>query len=341
MSEINGTIFAPKNFSQHKDLSWSTGVVPSFKLKSEFPDYDSNMVSEFLIHLEFCFKIKDNETLALLKDEAAIMEGTFPTVSEQYYFFPALVSVNNPLHIWEKNDVMCYLCGWYYQCIRPDQFLTPQFLHVLILRLAFTFALKLDPGDSREDSLSLCRRCSVWKRGIRWLNRVPIETVVEVGLQHQSVIVMMRCSKGKEAKCAQLRSEVIQKVLQVKDEHCKAVKRSESFIHPTDVKYPFSGNIEDIKCYSLTEIARVTISKEEANALDQKGKNPIPVQDLLMFDPCTTDASRELLSELFSENHSMDETVRSQALKNLDCESENECPFIIHTIFLYHQQCSI
>ena len=336
LSDINGTIFAPKSFSQHKDLSWSTGVVPSFKLKNEFPDYNPNMVAGFLTHLEFCFKIEDRETLSLLKEEAATVEDTSPDVSEEYYFFPALVSVDNPLHVWEENDNMCVKCGWFYRCIQPDQFLTTQFLHVLILRLAFIFALKLDPGDCHEDSLSLRRKCSVWKHGIAWLNRVQIETIVEVGLQYQSVIVMMCCPKGKEAKCVQLRSEVIQKILEAKDEHCKAVKMSESFIHPTDVRYPFTDNMDNVKFYSLTEIARGIICKaEEANALDQRGRNPVPVEDLLLFDPYT---SSELLRELFSEKHSMDETVRSQVLETLNSESENSVHYAYHvpyTLFLH------
>ena len=321
LAEINGAIFAPKSFTQHKDLSWNTGVVPSFKLKNEFPDYNPNMVTEFLTHLEFCFIIEDPKTLSLLKDETTNVEDTSPDVSEKYYFFPALVSVEYPLHVWEENDNMCRKCGWIYKCIRPDQFLTAQFLHVLILRLAFTFALKLDPGDCREDSLPLCRKCSVWKHGIAWFNRTPIETVVEVGLQYQSVFVMMRCPKGKEAECVQLRSEVIQKVLEVNDEYCKAVKMSESFIHPANVKYPFTDNVEDRKIYSLPEIARV-IAKGAANALDHGGRNPIQVQDLLLFDSYSTDTSSELLRELFSENHSMDETVRSQVLETLNSEYE-------------------
>ena len=314
LSEMNGVIFAPKSFRQHKDLSWSTGVVPFFKLKNEFPDYNPNMVSEFLTHLEFCFKIEDHETLALLNDEA---EDTSPDVSEEYYFFPALVSVKDPLHIWEQDDAMCIKCGWLYQCIRHDQFLTTQLLHVLMLRLAFTFALKLDPGDCREDTLAFRRKCSVWKHGIAWLNGVPIETVVEVGLQYQSVIVMMRCPKGKEAKCVQLRLKVIQKVLEAKGEHCKAVKMSESFVHPTDVKYPFTEDIEHVKFYSLTEIARLIVRGEE-NALDQRGRNPIPVQGLLLFDPYSTNTSTEILREFFSEKHSMDEKIRSQILERLN-----------------------
>ena len=186
---------------------------------------------------------------------------------------------------------------------------------MLILRLAFSFALKLDTGDSHEDSLALHRRCSVWKHGIEWLNREPIETVVEVGLLKQSVIVMMRCPNGEEAKCAQLRSEVIQKVLEVKDEHCTAVKMSESFIHPSDIKYPFFHNAEELKYYSLSEIARAIVAEAD-NVLDYRGRNPFPMKDLLMFDPQST-SSRELLRELFGEKHFLDEQVRDQVLEKL------------------------
>ena len=316
LCEINGTIFAPKYFNQHKkDLSSSTGVVPFLKLKSEFPDYDPAMIAKFLTHLEFCFKVDDHETLELLKDEIVHEEIMSQSLSEEYYFFPALVSLDNPLQVWKQDDVMISQCGWFYRCSRQDQFLTTQFLHVLILRLAFSFALQLVPGDSREDSLALHRRCSVWKRGIGWLDRVPIETVVEVGLLNRSVIVIMRCPKGKEAECAQLRSHIIQKVLEAKDELCKAVAMCESFIHPTDIKYPVFDNTEDLKYYSLTEIAIATV-KEADNVLDYSGRNPFPMKDLLLFDPQTT-TSRELLRELFSEKHSLNEQLRGQVLEKL------------------------
>ena len=333
LGEINGVIFAPNSFTQHKDLSWSTGVVPFSKLKKEFLSYNPSMVCDFLTYLEFCFKIKDHETLSLLRDEASNMEDISPDVSEVYYFFPALVSVENPLHVFEKIDVTCYKCGWLYQCIRPDQFLTTQFLHVLILRLAFRFAIQLAPGDSRQDSLPLRRRCSVWKHGIAWLNRAPIETVVEVGLQHQSVLVMMCCPKEKYAECVQLRSEVIQKILKAKDEFCQAVKMSESFLHPDNVKYPFTDNTEYVKCYSLTEIARVIVDRAE-NALDQRGRNPIPVQDLLLFDPLNIVNNTELVHELFSEKRLMDKTLRSQVLETLSSECDK-----LSSHYAFHVYC--
>ena len=318
LGEINGAIFAPKYFSQHKkDLSLSTGVVPLLKLRNEFPDYNPNMITKFLIHLQFCFKIEDPETLTLLEVHE-LKENMSQSRSEEYYFFPALVSVENPKKVWEQkqNDAMVCQCGWFYQCLQYDHLLTTAFLHLLILRLAYSFALKLDRSEAGlRDSFALRRRCSVWKHGIGWLNRVPIETVVEVGLLNQSVIVMMRFPKGEEAKCAQLRSEVIQKVIEARDELCKAVKMSESFIHPTDIKYPFFDKTEDLTFYSLTEIAMATVKKAD-NVLDNRGRNPFPVKDLLLFDPQTT-ASRELLRELFSEKHSLDEQVRGQVLATL------------------------
>ena len=69
-----------------------------------------------------------------------------------------------------------------------------------------------------------------------------------------------------------------------------------------------------IPIWALSEIARATV-KGKANVLDCRGRNPFPMKDLLLFDPHTT--SMELLSELFSEKHSLDEQVRGQVLQML------------------------
>ena len=56
---------------------------------------------------------------------------------------------------------------------------------------------------------------------------------------------MMRCPEGKKDEFLQLRSKVIKNVLETKDEHCKAAKMFESFIHPTNIS--FTDNMEDVK----------------------------------------------------------------------------------------------
>lgn len=103
---------------------------------------------------------------------------------------------------------------------------------------------------------------------------------------------------------------------------------SESFIHPNDVNYPLTGTFKD---YSLTGIARVII-EGTTDALDRTLKNPIPLKNLLLFDTYT---STELLRELFSEKHSMDEETRSQVLEALDSEYIENCT-ILH---MFHHAC--
>ena len=309
LSEFNGTMFAPENFKQHREFARSTGVVPFSHIKGEFPLYDSAMIAGFLTHLEFCFKIDDPETIKRIEDEAP-KDETRLDPTDEYYFFPALVSVDNPLRVWQTDDSMVYQCGWYYKC-HADQFLSTRFLHVLILRLAFSFALGLDKQSPSQNAPVLCRRCSVWKHGIGWLQD-GIEIVVEVGLQCQWVTVMMRCFKGKEVKCVQLRSAVVREVKKACTQLCKAVRMTESLIGPPDVHYPFSD--EHVSLYSVTDIANA-IATEETHVIDQQGHNFVPIQDLVIFEPYLG-VGPNLLDELFHHNNS-DKLVSKSFLEHL------------------------
>lgn len=66
LRRVNGVIFAPQNFEQHLTVETNTGVVPSYKLDSLFPDLDPHMVKQFLVYTELCQKIEDNGTLKLI-----------------------------------------------------------------------------------------------------------------------------------------------------------------------------------------------------------------------------------------------------------------------------------
>ena len=66
LSELNGSIFAPKEFqSVHKDLN-STGVVSLFEIKQAFPRYDERMLMDFMILLDFCHKIDKSEIAMII-----------------------------------------------------------------------------------------------------------------------------------------------------------------------------------------------------------------------------------------------------------------------------------
>ena len=299
LNEVSGTIFAPENFSEHRNFS-NTGIVSISRLREEFPQYDTKMIVEFLAHLEFCFKVDDEEILCKISEElsasdAAVAYHTAKTLDE-FYFFPGLIGVDNPVSVWKPDDSMHYKCGWHCESTDPDKFLTTRFLHVLILRLAFIFTLK----DVNRQQLSpvLCKRCSLWKHGIGWLNEDGVEVVVEVGIQNLGITVLMRCPDDCKMKCVELRSRVTHKVLLTKEEFCPALEMIESFIHPTQIQYPVTIPQQ---LYLLTDISNAIIKKIE-RVVDQHGQSSIRIEDLLVFEPYAG-IDGELLNELFSEDN--------------------------------------
>ena len=136
------------NFKQHHKIANSTGVVPFSKIREAFPERDPDMVVAFLQQMEFCQEISEAEVFLISRQHFKCSCGPI----ERFFFFPGLVSEERPSGAGEAIDTPSYRCGWYLQCSQPYQFLTPQFLHVLLLQLAFSFALASD--DTHEDPCS-------------------------------------------------------------------------------------------------------------------------------------------------------------------------------------------
>ena len=277
-TEVNGSVFAPKYFEERSQFAMSTGVVPLSKLKEKFTEYNHEIIVEYLTHLEFCFRIKDQHTLDMITKNTVQESET----DEEYYFFPALVHVENPTDVCQRqpHSSIDYECGWLYRCHKETEQLTTRFLHVLILRLAFACKPRDDPTET--ESVVLLRSCSVWKHGIAWWTNDGIEVIVEVGLQCRWVAVMLRCPATERVQCAELRSKVISTVLKTKTKFCPAITMNEYLIAPSSLKYPFEGR--QLTLYSMREIARATVEGKKF-AKDTEGKNVITLPQLLPFEP--------------------------------------------------------
>ena len=202
--------------------------------------------------------------------------------AEEYYFFPALIWKENPSDVCQSQETIKYECGWFYRCNEPTEQLTTRFLHVLILRLAFS----CDPPDepTERESVVLLKRCSVWKHGIAWLTNDGIETIVEVGLQCRWVAVMLRCPDTHKVQCAELRTKVISTVLKTKQDFCPAIGMEEFLIAPSSLQDFFESRKLTLTFYSMSEIAKVVIAGEEF-PIDTEGKNTINISRLLPFEP--------------------------------------------------------
>ena len=146
LTEVNGSIFAPKYFKEHFESAMSTGVVTLSTLKERLTEYNHEVIAAYLTHLEFCFRIKDQHTLDMITKNT-LHEST---TTEEYYFFPALVSVENPTDICQPHQSIGYECGWLYKCNKETEQLTTRFLHVLNLRLALPVTLLMIPQKQSQ-----------------------------------------------------------------------------------------------------------------------------------------------------------------------------------------------
>ena len=296
LSEVNGTIFAPNNFKQHHNIANSTGVVSFSKVREIFPKRDPDLVVAFLRHLEFCQEISESEVSLLATRHFRCSYGPV----ERFFFFPALVSEERPSEAGAAIETPTYRCGWILQCSQPHQFLTPQFLHVLLVRLAFSFALAPDNTHEVQTSPVLERRCCVWTNGICWLNRKGVETTVEMTEQSTVVSLTISCLTGREMECVKHRSQVIKCILETKEELSPVVTMKESLIHPGCLTPQTS--LSSLHLYSLSELAQALV-EEESVLVSQPGKTVVEIEHLLHFKPYTC-FSVEKLQVLFAEKNS-------------------------------------
>ena len=292
LSQVNGRLFAPEDFKEHQKIANSTGVVPLSKLAAVFPDLNREMISQFLCHLEFCQEVTDSSVLCLLQSE-----DTSSKENERYFFFPSLVQVDTPDDLWQHSSDFDYYTGWILECLKAGQFLTPRFVQVLLLRLAFQFALI--SSFASTTSLTIRRRCSVWKNGISWANQSGGEAIIEIVDQKKVVIVTRGKNLVKQPKVesVHLRSQIIQTVLSTKNELCPNVEMKESVIHPKDaVEYPI--NVTQSKCVSIKYVAQTVKEGKELVVLDNR--ETLSIKELLHFEPYAN-MNERLLKELYDD----------------------------------------
>ena len=282
LSRINGSLFAPPNFRQHyKNISSSTGVVKSSTIAEMFPDYDISMLIGFLVHLEYCHKITDQNVIKLLSSSLAYQS------SDEYLFFPGLVSISKPDEVWTGAEKFDH-CGWVLQTVECDSFFTPRFVQVLLLRVAFGYSFPIKSRRTGFPNITLCHACAVWKNGIYWKTETGTECLLEVTEECQAIVLMFRSHSQLEgrnlASHCFLRSSLISTILGTLEGLCPALEVQEYFCHPNDVRYP-PPKCEDMSLYSLISTARAICHKQNIIVCDNPQKTCLKLEDLIQFEP--------------------------------------------------------
>ena len=275
LREVNGTLFAPDNFKQYRQVASNTGIVPIATLEELFPQYSSDMLVGCLQSMEFCHPV-DPTTIQAINLNTTTSP---PPSGANCLFFPSLVKEHRP------SDLPSPMFGWCLGCSDPHQFFSNRFLHVLLLRLAFTFPLA---STHLPPSSSLCgleRQCKAWQNGIYWKSGSGESTIVEIVDRNRWVIVLVS-KKTREA--AQTCSSVIRMILDLQHQLCSAVTTCECLISPSLLdRYPFD-TLPDTDLFDLPSVAKAMLLRQPQHKflLDRKeGMNTYSTDEALSYEP--------------------------------------------------------
>ena len=278
LSNITGTIFAPKDFRQHCNLASSTGVVALSKFSEHFKGYNIDMLIAFMCRLELCHEIIDKEVLEYLKK---IEENLKPC--SRYFFFPGLIRIETPDKIWEEDSTMKCHFGWIIECSHDLEFFDPRCLQVLILRLVATFDLAPTTELLENIPTLHSRYCSVWKNGIFWRNEDGINSYLELMNNGKTIVLKMR-SRDLKPEFVIVRSQIIAKVLEAIRNFCSSITIIESVINPYElIRRPINPELKPI-LFNISDIAVAVVDKKADVSTSAKHKS-LTLTELLQFEP--------------------------------------------------------
>uniref|UniRef100_A0A1X7TCV5 Death domain-containing protein n=1 Tax=Amphimedon queenslandica TaxID=400682 RepID=A0A1X7TCV5_AMPQE len=287
LTEVNGTLFAPKIFKERVEIASNTGVVSVSDLTRLFPKYDPDMLICFLKNMELCQELDPSfleMTNLIAGDKKETGDSALETQRRggRFLFFPCLLSTDKP----QKMTSEVYQFGWCLQCTREHDFFSPRYFHVLSLHLAFKMA------QPQEDD-KLMRRCTFWKNGLYWFNGHGVGSLVEIVDESQCVLVMMSCEKGYSDNMVSLRRDVIGEVMSVYKESCSSLKAKELVIDPKELAYPVNTPRERT-LHSVKDILSA-IDKREEFLVKSDGTKGKKVKEILLDESLSDISNLSLL----------------------------------------------
>ena len=266
LNEINGTLFAPIHFKEHRDLASNTGIVPMSNLHKVFPDYHLDMLVGFLMSLQFCRPV-DPSVLQYTNLQTTPSHSTADLL-----FFPGLVQSERPGSLVQQRALEF---GWCLRCMDPHESLSSRFLDVLLLSVAYRFPLA---------SQGLHRMCRVWRNGIYWRNYDGITTMIELVDNNRCVLVAMSCDDTTPVENAELRSSLVGLVRYLQQQYCPCLNVCEFLISPDLIqRYPLD-NLPDSDLFDIHHVARAMLLHEKVVPCFRDGGGYLTVE-ALPFEP--------------------------------------------------------
>ena len=259
LEEVNGAIFAPASFKEHRhSLVSNTGIIPISVLQKIFPNYDINMIVQFLLQRELCQPVIDTTDASKTLSDCV--------------FFPCLVSVTRPSDITIPPGSFV----WRMYTSSGSEFFTPRCLHALMHRLANQFTLPSKEFKHDLEVHHFSRRCTVWITGIAWLDPLGIRFIVEVDKSLQCLSFTISAEKLKNNSLYPERHKCV----------LDLIKKSCKDFCPTVAK-----NMNECICKgsSMAEVElpllRTAISLQSPTLADISGTKVVDLEEWLQAEP--------------------------------------------------------
>ena len=289
LKDINGELYKPKYFRGHHRISSSTGIIRMSSLSELFPQYDVDMLVELMVGLEFCHPVDLSDMKTNLRP---IESASSEDATDNFLFFPSLLKTGRPPRLpsetqLSESDLVRF--GWCLGCMDYEyQFFTSRFLHVLLLRLAYTFPLPSENYAKSHALSRLERRCTVWTNGISWQNEDSISTVVEIIQQNRWVVVTMNHDKEMctPVEYGKHRSNVIRLVLDLQKELVPDLDTVECLISPILLQQSMPlDHLPESDLFVISDVAKSMLNCKP-NILNYKdGSTKLQTKQALLFEP--------------------------------------------------------
>ena len=286
LKQINGILFAPTSFKEHHQIASSTGIVLTSALKQLFPQYNLEMLIGFLEKFELCHRVNlSGSTTNLQSIETSSPSGD---IEECFLFFPSLIDCCRPNSLPGESN---FNFGWTICCRYPEhlQSFTSRFLHVLLLRLAYTYPLA--DVDHSEKSSHCSNKCIAWTNGITWENEEGIRTIVElIDYNRRVVVAMSHKTDSRPVECSKHRSAVIRLVLDLKQQLCPNVETDEYLISPSLLNNwsaaDWCVSPSDNDLFPIENVAKsMLLHKPYIHSRAHSASDHFATKDVLQFEP--------------------------------------------------------
>ena len=253
------------------------GILPESYLANILPEH---ITKDCLVQLQYCQEFNHAEVGL----DYSVTSNDASDCSLLY--FPALCKLDSKKSSWHSDPKFTFSIGWYAECREKFDYFPARFLHVLLLRLAYAFALPIinrNPTNSSNEVSAYSRRCTMWKNGIHWRMEEGVEYIVEVVNDNKGISVITKYKENSE-KWATVLGKIIDKAMQAKAEFCNAVSLHHFVLKSGSVDTASYSDPENL--FDISDIERVIrqldseSDLEEVLSADRRGSNSLDLHIL-------------------------------------------------------------